>query len=180
MDGPPSAFGGILIRSLSLPDGRFINGSSLCVDYMMERTGSRSVAVLDHLIWDESVFASNPLRLEPMQAPFDAPIWETARVGLSLRCVERSPEMKAYFARPYRFLNATREIKKGRQQLVVAMHRQGKTKEEILEFLAIQSRTVSAWLSAYEKGLKRHRAENDQTKLLPTDDLCGLLGMLQS
>jgi hypothetical protein len=149
--GPPSVFGGVLIRSLSLPDGQFINGSALCVNHVLSQTGCETVASLDQMIGGESVFGSNPLRLEHASDSFNAPIWETPRVGLSLRRVDAGSEQMSYFAQPYRFLNAPREIKKGRSQLVVAMHIQGISETEIHATVGSPLRAISAWITAYKQ-----------------------------
>ncbi|HAX77412.1 MAG TPA: hypothetical protein DCY88_16650 [Cyanobacteria bacterium UBA11372] len=42
--GDGQAFGGILIRSLVTPDGKLIDGPSLCVDYLLAKAGVMGVA----------------------------------------------------------------------------------------------------------------------------------------
>src|SRR5215813_2446354 len=57
--GDGQAFAGVLIRSLETPDGKLIDGPSLCVDHLLARAGCESVAALDsaikgRLAWDST------------------------------------------------------------------------------------------------------------------------------
>lgn len=78
--GPVGDVGGILIRTLEAPDGARINGPSLCVDHLLERTGAASVAALDEALGASKVWAARgPLRLAWRARPRDAEVVSTAR-----------------------------------------------------------------------------------------------------
>ncbi|MBY0231884.1 MAG: hypothetical protein K2W96_21590, partial [Gemmataceae bacterium] len=85
--GGPDAFGGMLIRGLSVePEGRLIDGPSLTVDHLIDCTGAGSVSALARAVdgkpaWDES----NPMRLEWLEEAECHSVLRTARVGLSLK-----------------------------------------------------------------------------------------------
>jgi hypothetical protein len=176
--GPPTTYGGALLRSLSCPDGTVINGSSLCVDYLLQRTGAASVAALDAALGERSVFEPGRIRLRPDPCATGPTTWATARVGLSFQRLDRFPEMLQYFHRPYRFLNAPRDIKKGKPQVVVAMHEAGLTASEITMHTGTPRSTVGAWLEAYDRG----RADDTWQRLLDgslsSEQLCMVLGAL--
>src|SRR5262245_57733528 len=127
----PGAFGGILIRGLEQPNGELVDGPSLSVDYLLARTGQATVASLDEAIaarpaWDRQ----SPLALEWVEMT-PRPILRTARVGLSLKRLRKSELPPRYIMRPYRFLSEPRRISKGKIHMVLALHQQGKSVEQI-------------------------------------------------
>lgn len=175
--GPATDHGGILLRSLSCPDGTIINGSSLCVDYLLQRTGATSVAALDAALGERSVFEPGPLYLRADRTVAPSP-WATARVGLTFQRLAQFPDMPSYFARKYRFLDAPRAIKKGKAQLVIAMHEAGLTVQEIAALTGTPRATITTWRAAYDQardnGAWQHVAEGP----LGSQALCAALGAL--
>jgi hypothetical protein len=176
--GPTTVYGGALLRSMSCPDGTVINGSSLCVDYLLQRTGASSVAALDAALGEHSVFEPGQIQLRAEPCVTGPATWATARVGLSFQRLDRFPEMLDYFPRRYRFLNAPRDIKKGKPQVIVAMHEAGLTAPEISAHTGTPRSTVAAWLEAYDRG----RADDTWQRLLEgslgSEQLCMVLGAL--
>ena len=81
--GPPGAFGGVLIRTLS-DDAGWTCGPSLCVDRLLALAGRGSIAELD-----EGRDALDPSAILSLRAaPREVALLRTARVGLTLkRCV---------------------------------------------------------------------------------------------
>src|SRR5690242_4649153 len=84
--GHEDASGGILIRGLETPDGKLIDGPSLCVDHLLDATGAAKVAELDRAInkrlaWENG----NPLVLEETDAREERPLLRSPRVGLLLK-----------------------------------------------------------------------------------------------
>lgn len=120
---------GILLRSAECPDGTLIDGPSLLVDHLLKRTGFRTVAELDRTLssmnaWDEQ----SPLHLIENPAA-EIAIHRSARVGLNPRTGSR--EELLYLRKEYRFLTEPRRIRKGRRELVQALHHRGYSKEWI-------------------------------------------------
>lgn len=176
--GPADVFGGILIRSLLTPEGTLINGSSLCVDYLLERTGHADVAGLAAAVAEHDVDSrASALHFRPTPAR-TTKIWTTARVGLTLKRAADHPSMPNYILRPYRALTQPRAIKKGRVHLVIAMHQAGESVEAIAGLTGTPKRTVEAYVSAYDRG----RALGSTTSLwgrsLNASDLSLLHGAL--
>jgi hypothetical protein len=178
--GPTTAYGGALLRSLSSPDGTVINGSSLCVDYLLRRTAAGSVAALDAALGEHSVFEPGRIQLRADPRAAGPSIWATARVGLSFQRLDRFPEMLEYFPRRYRFLDAPRDIKKGKPQVVVAMHQAGLTAAEISAHTGTPRSTVAAWLQAYDRGRTADTWQRMLEGSLGSEQLCAVLGALST
>lgn len=105
-----------------------------------------------------------------------AEIWRTARVGLTLKRAARYPELVDYIARPYRFLNEPRRIQKGRLQLVVALHEQGKAPAEIAAISGSPRRVLDGYIAAYEEGRAVGEIASFTGKALGPSELCRLYG----
>lgn len=193
--GPPSARGGILLRSLSTPEGRLVSGSSLCVDHLLARTGLGTVAALDRAL-GEMDDPTRPVHLAPRppselaaivspgspgapRSPFAGPAplrVRSARVGLTLKRAAQWPTMPAFLLRPYRYLDALRTIRKGRPQVVLALLRGGAAVEEVVERLGTPRRTVEAYLAAYRAGRALRSSRPFWGRALTSLDLCRLSG----
>lgn len=134
----------LLIRSIVRPDGTLVDGPSCTVDDLLKQTGEASVAALDEriaarLAWDES----SPLAIRDSEVPRTMPVYRTARVGLSLK---RDRERRLqYIDRPYRFLIEPRRIRKGRTQLVLALHQQGHGADAIHALTGTPRRTIARY-----------------------------------
>lgn len=174
--GPPEAFCGILIRSLSGPGDTFINGPSLCVDHILKRTGFSTVPALDAVLREARVDdVRMPLRLKCVELEA-RPIYATARVGLTLKRAVEHPEMPRYILRSYRFLNAPRAIKKGRLHLIIALHHAGQSAAEISALTGTPGKTVKRYLEELADGAKLEGFEPYVGKALDTCALCRLHG----
>ncbi|MCB9766414.1 MAG: hypothetical protein H6739_41955 [Alphaproteobacteria bacterium] len=150
--GPEGVPGGVLIRSLRDPDGRLINGCSLCVDHLLAQTGCTDVAALDAALGARRVWAPGPLQLVADDALPRAPVLATARVGLTLKRWDEHPTMPAFLMRPYRFLTEP-ALPKGRLQTVLALHQQGRPPEAIRAATGSTARAIASAIAAYEAGL---------------------------
>jgi len=176
--GPEGEYGGILIRSLGSEDG-FVNGSSLCVDRLLACTGHADVASLARTVEEHPIDStSSTLMLGDDDTIPAADIWRTARVGLTLKRVARHPEMVGYIARPYRFLDAPRQIQKGRLQLVIALHEQGKTPAEITAITGSPRRALEGYTAAYDEGRATGSIDSFAGKALKPIDLCRMYGTI--
>jgi hypothetical protein len=177
--GPPEAFGGILLRSLSTSEGQLINGSSLCVEHLLARTGHPDVASLAAVIGERNVTARESplcLRAVPERA---SPIYYTSRVGLTLKRVDEHPEMPDYLVRRYRALTQPRRIEKGRVQLILALHQAGESADAIAALTGTPKRTVARYVADYESGRALESVESLHGRSLNATDLCRLHGALQ-
>lgn len=176
--GGPDFHGGILIRTLRTGEGRVINGPSLCVDYVLERSGCGSLGELDERIgadrlWEEG----NPLQLRPA-APIQSTTYATPRVGLSLARVPDDPSAAAYLLRAYRFLREPQEVKKGRPHLILALHQQGADAATIQVVTRSPLRTIQQYVQWHDQGAGGEvTAEQLAGRRLGTRELCQLAGI---
>ena len=153
--GDSDTSGGILIRGLETPNGALIDGPSLCVDHLLDATGAATVAELDQAInkrlaWEEE----NPLFLKH-QETHDAQSWiRSPRVGLALRRVTSRTDSTRFLMRPYRYLSEPRRTKKGKPHMVLALHAQGKSTEDITQLTNCPQRIVERYIAEFEAGRK--------------------------
>jgi 3-methyladenine DNA glycosylase Mpg len=178
--GSRDTFGGILIRSMEAEDGRVIAGPSLCVDQVLSATGAASVADLDRAIGEKLAWErDNPVLLGPPST--DAPvIFQSARVGLSLKKVSRTATSFRYLMRPYRYLVEPHRISKGKLHVVLALHARGVGIEKIYEMTRCPKKSIRAYIDAHEAG----RGQADFSPYCGIDlsplDLCRLHGLWQN
>ena len=175
--GDGKAFGGALIRGIEGPDGKLIDGPSLCVDYLLARTGLREVATLDAAIGERAAWDSdNPLRLQSVHASAPRSLWRSARVGLSLKRVKKTSDAPRFIMRPYRYLTEPSRTSKGKLLLVLALHAQGTDPETIRRLTDSPRQTIQRYIEDFEAG----RAERDFSPYFGIDlgpkELCRLHG----
>ena len=128
--GQPGSFGGVLVRSLRLPNQEVISGPSLCVDYLIETTGCKDIQSLANIIEAHSAFSpDNPLHLQ-IDHYSDTALLATARVGLSLKRLLAEPSMLNFILRCYRFTTAPR-LSKGRVQTALSLLAMGESAEQV-------------------------------------------------
>jgi 3-methyladenine DNA glycosylase Mpg len=175
--GQDNASGGVLIRGIETSSGALIDGPSLCVDYLLDATGAGTVAELDRAInrrlaWEDG----NPLRLEATDALDERTLVRSPRVGLSLKKSASRSEATRFVMRPYRYLTEPRRTKKGKIQMVLALHVSGFGIEEIQQGTNCPRRSIERYLTDFEAG----RKEADFTPYFGVDlgpaELCKLYG----
>jgi len=88
--------------------------------------------------------------------------------------------MVDYIARPYRFLSDPRGIRKGRVQLLVALHARGVGRQQIVDLVGVPPRTVDAYVSAYEDGRASNTAGPPREAQSGPLGLCRLYGWLKT
>ncbi len=178
--GPDDAHGGILIRSLCGPDGEVVNGSSLCVEHMLTCTGMPDVASLDAALGSRRVDDNDGLMaLEPAPpADLDRAMWQSARVGLTLKRAAQHPSMVDYVLRPYRYLTSPRKLGKGRVNLVMDLHAKGMSATEISAISGSPKHTIDKYLAAYEEGRAMGSSRPLWGKALNNTAICRLHGAL--
>jgi hypothetical protein len=174
--GDGTAFGGCLIRGIETPEGTLIDGPSLCVDYLIEKTRSKSVADLDTAIagrvaWD----ADNPLYLHP--ASGSRTLYRSGRVGLSLKKAKPISEMPRFLLRSYRYLSEPRRTSKGKAYLVLSQHTQGSDPATIRQLTGCTQPALQRYLANFEEGRQSTDFGPFFGKELTPKDLCRLHGV---
>jgi len=169
-------FGGILIRTLTDPRGKHINGCSLCVDHMLTTTGHDHVASLDRAVHGRDVADTESiLHLRALDVPRQDTVIATARVGLTLKRAHANPEMPRYIMRRYRFLTDP-TIKKGKVHTIIALHQQGMGVETLSVHTRSPRKSIARYIEAYREGLSECGFERYHGLALKTQDLCRLHG----
>jgi hypothetical protein len=175
--GDAQATGGILIRSLHTPAGKLVDGPSLCVDHILALTDCRDVAALDAAIDGRLAWGrSNPLQVTEVKPAESAPLFRSARVGLSLKRWQKSPEPPSFILRPYRYLTEPRRIKKGKLHLVLALHVAGTDPETIHQLTACPRASIQRYLTDFELGRQEKDFSAYQGIDLGPRELCRLHG----
>lgn len=173
--GRDDAFAAMLVRgieSIDAPSKR-VDGPCLCVDHALALTKHPSVASFvesyDRAV-DERVGSPSCLVVSDERA---VQVHRSARVGLTLKRGATEARMR-FLAAPYRFLTEPTRIKKGRVQLVCAMHARGERVEAIAARTGSRAAVVQRYIAQFELGRSRDPAELRGE--LDSDSLAQLLG----
>ena len=174
--GSAGAYGGVLIRGIETADGSLVDGPSLCVDHLLEKTRCRTVAELDDAIGGRVAWDSNNVLFLDEASAASKPLLRSARVGLSLKKARAASDMPRYIVKRYRYLSEPRRTAKGKTYLVLALHAEGKTADEICQLTGCPRSALQRYLADYEAG----RQESDFQSYVGIDlspkDLCRLHG----
>jgi 3-methyladenine DNA glycosylase Mpg len=177
--GRSGAHGGILIRSVERldPEQKLFDGPSVVVDHLLALTQSPRV---------KDLASRFDLRIDPPEEPDASPLYmtlneeshgkflcESPRVGLTLKKGDFASR-KRFIARPYRFLSEPIRIRKGKTQLVVALHHRGVPAPMIAWLTRSTPATIESYIDFYERGVGRSPAMFPGD--LPPAELCQLLG----
>jgi hypothetical protein len=169
---------GILFRGLETPEGDVIDGPSLLVDHLLDRTGAETVAQLDRAIgdrvaWDET----NPLSLRDVEETEPRELYRSGRVGLSLKKSRPGSDLPRFLLRGYRYLTLPRRTAKGKIYLVLALHALGKDENEIKQMTGCPAGTVRRYIADFEEGKKNPDLTPFFGAELKPVDLCRLHGV---
>ncbi len=176
--GDSETHGGMLIRGIELADGSLISGPCLCVNHLMRQLEFTSVADLHRATAGRQAVQDNGLlALRPSEIPLERPIFNSARVGLSLRtATDAQSPLIPYVMQRYRFLTRPDATRKGRPQLILALHIDGRSVPEIRQTVRSPIRTIEGYIRDFESG----RSLPSLDPFLKTDwntrDLCRLYG----
>jgi hypothetical protein len=174
--GDGTSFGGVLIRGLETPNDELVDGPSLLVDHLLDGTGAASVPALDKAIGTRVAWENdNPLRLEQIDDE-ERPLFRSARVGLTLKKSRSSPEPQRFVLRPYRFFSEPLRIAKGKPHMVLALHAQGQSADEIKRLTGCPLKTVQRYVADFEAGRKDGDLKAFVGKDLGPVDLCRMHG----
>jgi hypothetical protein len=167
----------VLVRGLETPDGRLIDGRSLCVDHLLSRTGSGTVAALDRSVGERPAWdADSLLRLAEAGQEPGRRVFRSGRVGLSLKRAGTSPEMPRFVLRPYRYLTEPRRIGKGKPLLVLALHAAGTDPETIRRLTGCPRQAVRRYVEDFEAGRRLADLVAYHGLDLKPQDLCRMHG----
>lgn len=173
--GRDDAFAGMLVRGIESIDApsALLDGPCLCVDHLLSRTKHSSVASFvesyDRDV-DERTGSPSYLMVSDERA---IEVHRSARVGLTLKRGATAARTR-FLAAPYRFLTEPARIKKGRVQLVCAMHARGERGETIAARTGSRAAVVQRYIEQFELGRTRDPAEFSGD--LDSDALAQLLG----
>src|SRR5262249_18636471 len=95
----------------------------------------------------------SPVRLKDSKEE-KRPVYRSARVGLSLKKVPASTSNLGYLLRSYRFLTEPSRTAKGKIYLVLALHQEGKSVEEIQDLTGCPPATVRRYIDHFAEGKK--------------------------
>lgn len=181
--GGEGVFGGILIRTMASlgEDATFVNGSSLCADHLLRTSGKAKVAELDAEVFPKAVWDTDSL-LHLAHAPDleSKTIYDTARVGLTLKRAYQHAEMPRYIMKPYRFLTEPRLVKKGKIHTSIALYQSGKSVEEIYGLTRSPKKSIQKYIDAHKEGEALTSMRRFYGKSLKNDDLCQMHGCWQA
>jgi hypothetical protein len=149
--GDGAAYFGFLIRGIAAFDGTLFDGPCVTVNQILACTGSADVAGLDCLLvgrdlWDSAA----PLSITPAREPRSAPVYASARVGLTLKRAATRPGALHFHERPYRYLTEPKSIAKGRRNLILSLYRTGYSNAAIHSITG-SSMTMIQRISALEE-----------------------------
>lgn len=172
-------YGGILIRGiqkLSAPRV-IVDGPSLVVDHILKTCGAENIPQLvDTMMTGLSVCdLNNIIHLEPAQKKGTRTVYTSARIGLTLKDFSRNREN--YIIRPYRFYTHPRDIKKGKQHMVLRLHVLGKPEHEIHLITGCPKATIAKYLDNFRLGSKK-APKDFYSKELNTEDMSLYHGMM--
>lgn len=176
--GNEQLFGGILIRGVEQlePLPKLLDGPCVCVDHMLALNGAPSI---DQLVsrFDVSVdrpaSGESPLFLEAAASPRSQTVYACPRVGLTLK-KSASEERQKFLARSYRFLSEPKAIKKGKPNLVSALHREGKSLAEIVAISGAPKASAARYVASFDAG--KGKPAEQYREDLSSEQLCELFG----
>ncbi|CAK7994949.1 Hypothetical protein POVR1_LOCUS467 [uncultured virus] len=176
-----TGYGGILIRAMkNQQTGEYVDGPCKVVDKILSITGFQD---LNSLVGDEKfhhdVFSLQTSILSLIPTPFktDRIIYQSARFGLTLRNHQQS----SFVMKPYRYLSAPLEMKKGKQHLVLELAYQGHNVATISQITKSTPKQCEKWIEWYRKGCEGDRTvESYFGKSLKVDEFSEFYGVMKS
>ncbi|KAI9240567.1 MAG: hypothetical protein BYD32DRAFT_408168 [Podila humilis] len=149
-----TCFGGILVRGIQLsndPMAIIIEGPCLVVDQVLKHTNSKMIInLVDNSSFSKSIFSETSLlRIVPTKQKIIRPLIKCPRVGLRLKKADK--ERVEYLMREYRYLNIPEQHSKGKPYIILALHRQGNTLQQICDITKTKQIHASRYIDLYEK-----------------------------
>jgi hypothetical protein len=178
--GHANATGGILIRGIAKPNDELVDGPSLTVDYLLQSAGFADVRSLDSAIarrraWD----AGNPLGLAVVREAENRQIYQSPRVGLSLKRPGLT-EGPRYVMSPYRFLTEPKRIRKGKTLLILGLHAAGCSPRQIQALTGTPQNAIQRATAASDAAQAVVDWQEFVSQELTPKSLCRLHGVWQA
>ena len=171
--GDGRSYGGMLVRSLQTPSGELVTGPSLCVDYLLEKLATTSVAALDEKLRTNGEM----LALRPEGACEKSCILSSPRIGLSLKTATRSESpLIPYVMKPYRYVVRAREITKGKLLAVLSLHASKIGVEDIHKLTNASTHRIAKYIRHFESGRSLPGFDSFLGRRLNSRDICALYG----
>lgn len=176
--GTPDSFGGILIRSLyDIENKTIIEGPCNCVKAILKNVEHESIDsfvgdnqlldVVDNQLLHLEYNATNTV-VDGLTTVFKGP-----RVGLTLKRYTKSRE--GYLMNDYRYINRMLSVKKFKSGMVLSMHRDGMSNDEIKKATKTSIRNIDKYIALYNAGKEIDPIQYNGKKL-KVGDLCMLYG----
>lgn len=145
--GTAENYAAFLIRSIKDSNGEIIDGSCLCVEYMMKMIGVESVSKLQLKVEGAGVTSTeNPLRLEILSKPITPNlVFCSPRVGLTLKGKASNLDARKYLVSKYRFLTEPKRVKKGRAELIYGLVDSGIPTSEIRQLTGSPTKLIDKY-----------------------------------
>ncbi len=176
--GENGNYAGVLIRGLEKPNGELIDGPSLLVDYLLDATAAETVARLDKVIGTRVAWESgNPLFIREADGLEQRSLYRSGRIGLTLKRSGGKKEMQQFVLKPYRYVSQPKKIAKGKPLLVLALHAQGKSIDEIQTITGCGRGTVERYVADFKAGQTHADFTPFVGKDLSPAELCRLNGV---
>lgn len=118
--GTPNTYAAFLIRSIENSSGELIDGSCLCVEFIMNSIGVETVSDLRDLVEGPGIVSvENPFRFECLpEQNVPVSVYDSPGVGLTLKGKTSDSNAKKFLVSKYRFMTEPRRVKKGRAELI--------------------------------------------------------------
>jgi hypothetical protein len=180
--GNESSYGGILIRgiqNLKTKDS-FVDGPSLTVDTILSLNDVSKVEDLAKILKEKhelSIFNDEKyLKISESEDLTNLKVYQSGRVGLTLKMKDNIEKRKEYLLKFYRFFTFPKEIKKGKNYMVSAAIHQGMKDDEISKVFKSTKASVEKFRSSYNT---TSDVKDFIGKKLSNDDLALLHGALK-
>jgi len=173
-----NGYGGILIRAIETMDGEYIEGPSLCVDRVISMNNSKEIS--DYVKTDGfnlCVWRKSTLSLQRNDKLDQRTLVSGPRFGLTLTKLD--DERLYYIMKPYRFVCLPTKVRKGRQNLVLGLHAQGKSIDQIIKLTGVNRSVITGYINKIEEG-KKKSLEDFKSKKLNTELLSHLAGFIMA
>jgi hypothetical protein len=180
--GNENSYGGILIRGIQnlKSTDTFVDGPSLTVDTILSLNEVNKVEELAKILKEKhelSIFNDEKfLKISESKDLKNLKVYQSARVGLTLKMKDHIEKRKEFLLKFYRFFSFPKEIKKGKNYMVSAAIHQGMKDDEISKLFKSTKASVEKFRSSYNTSVD----VNDFIgKKLSNDDLAVLHGALK-
>lgn len=181
--GSTNTYGGILIRSIELPNKSILEGPSKIVDYLLKQCGYDSIAALMTNHGDKKGILEVTDRTAPLYLTREPGLTSTLtvyscpRVGLSLK--QPSKDKYIYIMKPYRYLTTPKNIKKNRNLMILSLYHQGISETAIKQLTASPITTIQRHIGYDKDGAKMKLDFQQPYNLTRVEDVSKLYGHMQ-